>query len=130
MLRRRNDWEDKAMATVIWHGTLHERRELSNAVRHNCSCEFGLMGVRMSTCASHHMLSEDQRALDGMLFGRRIAGRLSDEEGLETHQRPTGVSRELLAGIHDDGRSGLGNALWGWVSVAPRHETEEFNASR
>jgi len=76
------------------------------------------------------MLSEDQRALDGMLFGRRIAGRLSDEEGLETHQRPTGVSRELLAGIHDDGRSGLGNALWGWVPVAPRHETEEFNASR
>jgi hypothetical protein len=130
MLGRRNHEEDKAMATVIWHGTLHERRELSNAVRHNCSCEFGLMGVRLSTCASHHMLNEDQRALNGLLFGRRIAGRLSDEEGLEVHQRASGVSRELLAGIHNDQGSGLGNALWGWASVARRHETEEFNASR
>jgi hypothetical protein len=130
MLRRRNHEEDNAMATVIWHGTLHERRELSNAVRHNCSCEFGLMGVRLSTCASHHMLNEDQRALNGLLFGRRIAGRLSDEEGLEVHQRASGVSRELLAGMHHDPGSGLGNALWGRASVARRHETEEFNASR
>jgi hypothetical protein len=130
MLRMRNHQEDKAMATVIWHGNPSERRDLTNAVHHNCACEFGSMGVRMSTCASHRMLSEDQRALNGLLFARRIAGRLSDEEGLETHQRAIDVPHGLLAGFHDDGSSGPGNALWGWASVARRHETEEFNASR
>ena len=64
------------------------------------------MGVRLSTCASHHMLNEDQRALDGLLFGRRIAGRLSDEEGLDTYQRAIEGSRELLAGLHNGGRPG------------------------
>ena len=114
------------MATVIWHGTLNERRDLSRAVHHNCTCEFGLMGVRLSTCASHHMLNEDQRALDGLLFGRRIARRLCHEEGLDICQR----SRGLLADLHDDGRTGFGNALWGWASVALGHEIGELNASR
>ena len=101
-----------------------------NAVHHNCACEFGLMGVRLSTCASHHMLNEDQRALDGLLFGRRIAGRLSDEEGLDTYQRAIEGSRELLAGLHNGGRPGIGNAVWGWASVAPGRETGKFNSSR
>ena len=118
------------MATVIWHGTPTERRDLSNAVHHNCACEFGLMGVRLSTCASHHMLNEDQRALDGLLFGRRIAGRLSDEEGLDTCQRAIEGSRELLAGLHNGGRPGIGNAVWGWAFVAPRRDTGKFSSSR
>ena len=118
------------MATVIWHGTLNERLDLANAVRRNCACEFGLMGVRLSTCASHHMLNEDQRALDGLLFGRRIAGRLSDEEGLGTYQRAIEGSREPLAGLHNGARPGIGNAIWGWASVALGHDASEFNASR
>jgi hypothetical protein len=114
------------MATVIWHGTRNERRDLSRAVHHNCTCEFGLMGVRLSTCASHHMLYEDQRALDGLLFGRRIARRLGHEEGLDIYRR----SRGLPPDLKDDGRPRLGNALWGWASVALGQEMREFNPSR
>jgi hypothetical protein len=33
-----------------------------------------------ATCAAHRMLSEDQRALDGLLFERYIANRLKREE--------------------------------------------------
>jgi hypothetical protein len=106
------------MATVVWHGTLKERRDLSNTVRDYCACEFGRMGVRLSTCAGHHMLTEDQRALDGLLFARRIAGRLRREEGLDTYQRVTKNSRRLFAVLHDEGRPSSGNALWGWASTA------------
>ncbi len=106
------------MATVVWHGTLNERRDLSKAVRRYCACEFGLMGVRLSKCASHHMLTEDQRALDGLLFARRIAGRLRREEGLDTYQRAIKGSRRLFAVLHDEGRPRSGNALRGWASVA------------
>jgi hypothetical protein len=118
------------MATVIWHGTPNERRDLSNAVHHNCTCEFGLMGVRLSTCASHHMLKEDQRALDGLLFGRRIADRLSDEEGLRTYQRAIEGSREPLAGLHNGARPRIGNVIWAWASAAPGRETGRFNSSQ
>jgi hypothetical protein len=106
------------MATAVWHGTLSERRALFNAMRHNCTCEFGRMGVRLSTCAGHHMLNEDQRALDGLLFARRIAGRLRQEEGLDTYERVITGSRRLFAVLHDEGRPSSGNALWGWASVA------------
>jgi len=118
------------MATVIWHGTLNERLDLANAVRRNCACEFGLMGVRLSTCASHHMLTEDQRALDGLLFGRRIVRCLSREEGLDTSQRASEGPRGSLADLHDGGRPGFGTAIWGWASVALGHDASEFNASR
>jgi hypothetical protein len=37
-------------------------------------------GVRLSTCAPHEMLSSDQRAIDGLLFARRISARLRSEE--------------------------------------------------
>lgn len=70
---------------VIWHGTEQESLALVNAVSRYCSCQMGLMGVRLSTCASHRMLMEDQRALDGLLFAHRIAGHLRAEEGVSTH---------------------------------------------
>jgi hypothetical protein len=38
------------------------------------------MGVRLATCAPHRMLTEDQRALNGLLFARRMAERLQREE--------------------------------------------------
>ena len=65
---------------ITWHGTQQESFELVNAIARNCSCEYGLMGVRLSTCGSHLMLSDDQRALDGLLFVRRMAKRLWSEE--------------------------------------------------
>ena len=38
------------------------------------------MGVRLATCAPHRMLTEDQRALNGLLFARRLVERLRREE--------------------------------------------------
>jgi len=65
---------------VVWHGTQQESFDLVNAIARNCTCEFGLMGVRLATCAPHRMLTEDQRALNGLLFARRMAERLQREE--------------------------------------------------
>lgn len=66
--------------TIAWHGTPTESLDLVNAVTHNCACDFSLVGVRLSLCEAHRMLIEDQRALDGLLFARRMAGRLRAEE--------------------------------------------------
>ena len=68
------------MTQVVWHGTQQESFDLVNAIARNCTCEFGLMGVRLTTCAPHRMLTEDQRALNGLLFARRMAERLRGEE--------------------------------------------------
>ena len=38
------------------------------------------MGVRLATCAPHRMLTDDQRALNGLLFARRMTKRLLSEE--------------------------------------------------
>jgi hypothetical protein len=69
-----------ATPTIVWYGTQQESFDLVNAVARNCECQFGMMGVRLSTCAPHRMLMEDQRALNGLLFARRIAERLRREE--------------------------------------------------
>ena len=67
-------------AETLWYGTQQESSDLLNAIARNCTCEFGLMGVRLSTCGPHRMVREDQRALDGLLFVRRMAERLRHEE--------------------------------------------------
>jgi hypothetical protein len=67
---------------ALLHGTPRENLDLIHAVTSNCACEFGLMGVRLRSCSAHLMLAEDQRALDGLLFGRRIVDRLREEEWL------------------------------------------------
>ena len=48
-------------ATVAWRGTGDETE-------------------RLSTCAAHQMLVEDQRALNGLLFGKYLAAGLRREE--------------------------------------------------
>src|ERR1700730_12413803 len=69
------------MATsVLWHGTQTEALELLQALSRNCSCVVTAEGVRLGTCAPHAMLAADQRAIDGLLFARRIAARLRTEE--------------------------------------------------
>ena len=67
-------------SSVLWHGTQTEALELLQALSRNCSCVVTAEGVRLSTCAPHDMLSSDQRAIDGLLFSRRIAARLRSEE--------------------------------------------------
>jgi hypothetical protein len=78
--------------TVTWHGSAAEYRDLVRGVGHNCCCENG-MGVR-TCCSAHHMINEDQRALDGLLFARRMADRLRREEWMEIPKEvaaPSGV---------------------------------------
>ena len=66
--------------SVVWHGTRHERTQLTHAVARYCACEVGMMGVRVNVCAAHRMLAEDQRVLDGLLFARRRAENLRQAE--------------------------------------------------
>jgi hypothetical protein len=67
-------------SNVLWHGTQTEALELLQALSRNCSCVVTAEGVRLSTCPPHDMLASDQRAIDGLLFARRIAARLRGEE--------------------------------------------------
>ncbi len=66
--------------TVVWHGSQAEALELLQALSRNCECVVTAEGVRLATCGPHGMLVNDQRAVDGLLFGRRIAARLRQEE--------------------------------------------------
>ena len=84
-------------AQVVWHGTQQESFDLVNAIARNCTCEFGLMGVRLATCAPHRMLTEDQRALNGLLFARRMQERLRREEFSRTRTAVGGRSRSLTS---------------------------------
>src|SRR3954451_16976250 len=72
-LRWSYEQTDDGMSTLAtWHGTQAESFDLVNAVARNCACEFGAMGIRLSTCAANQMLIEAQRALNGLLFVRRM----------------------------------------------------------
>jgi hypothetical protein len=82
---------------VVWHGTQQESFDLVNAIARNCTCEFGLMGVRLATCAPHRMLTEDQRALNGLLFARRMQERLHREEFSRAKTVTPGRVRTLTA---------------------------------
>lgn len=60
------------MAATLFHGTRLDSDELITAIARNCTCAFGIMGVRTSTCAGHDMLVNDQRALNGLVWERRL----------------------------------------------------------
>jgi hypothetical protein len=65
--------------TTQWHGTNQEAFDLRQAIVRHCACQLGLLGAPLSGCAAHRLL-EEQRTLDGLLYGRRIANRLRHEE--------------------------------------------------
>jgi hypothetical protein len=67
---------------VEWHGTLIEQLDLMAAVQHNCECRYDSLGQSRTACASHVMLASDQRALNGLLWNRRLAQRLLIQEGV------------------------------------------------
>ena len=78
------------VATTTWHGTPDESQALTRVLTYWCTqkgegehCTYGLMGMRMTTCASHKMLIEDQRALDGLLYAKTLAEKYKAEEGVE-----------------------------------------------
>jgi hypothetical protein len=64
---------------ITWNGTTDVALALLQALRANCECRIHA-GRTVTACASHRMLARDQRAVDGLLFMRRIAGRLLAEE--------------------------------------------------
>ena len=97
---RRHHTGHKIMAMqVVWHGSQQESFDLVNAIARNCTCEFGLMGVRLATCAPHRMLTEDQRALNGLLFARRMAERLRREEFLRSKAQTTPARGRSLSSV-------------------------------
>jgi hypothetical protein len=64
---------------ITWNGTTDEALALLHALRANCDCTVDA-GRTVAPCAGHHMLARDQRAVDGLLFMRRMAARLLAEE--------------------------------------------------
>ena len=77
---------------VQWHGSRTEGLELVQALSRYCSCVFSAEGARVSVCAPHEMLCSDQRAIDGLLFSRRIAAQLCNEEF-----RPSEATTKVVA---------------------------------
>jgi hypothetical protein len=65
---------------IVWHGTYEESVELLHAISRNCACVLGDGGVRLQQCGAHQMLTDSQRSFDGLLFVRRMAARLRQEE--------------------------------------------------
>lgn len=79
-----------------WNGTPGEYLDLMRTLSRNCGCEFGLMGAQLSRCGAHALM-DDQRALNGLLYARRIVDTLREEEWMT--RRPAVVARESgLAG--------------------------------
>ena len=76
------------MTSTTWNGTHLEQLDLLAAISRHCACQVGFDGVCVAVCPPHRMLVEDQRALDGLLFARRLARCLESEE----RRTPRGVA--------------------------------------
>ena len=63
-----------------WNGTPEEWHELQIIITRHCACQ------TPHVCASHDMVVRDQRAIDGLVFIRRIVNRLLAEEFLPAGQ--------------------------------------------
>jgi hypothetical protein len=64
---------------VVWHGTAEEANDFATALGHNCTCQYDSDGSRIGTCAAH-VLAEDQRTIDRLVFARYMAARLVEQE--------------------------------------------------
>jgi hypothetical protein len=64
---------------ITWNGTTDEALALLAALSQYCDCRIE-RGRTVTACASHTMLANNQRAVDGLLFMRRMASRLLAEE--------------------------------------------------
>jgi hypothetical protein len=64
---------------ITWNGTTEEALALLQALHTHCECRIR-DGRTVGSCASHTMLAHDQRAVDGLLFMRRMVARLLAEE--------------------------------------------------
>jgi hypothetical protein len=73
----------------VWHGTHQEAADLLTAALHHCTCVVDDNAARVVTCPPHLMVFTDQRAINGLLFGRRMYQRWRDEEFAPTTAAPT-----------------------------------------
>jgi hypothetical protein len=64
---------------VDWHGTIEESQELQRALNRHCACRLTSERV-LERCGSHQLLVEGQSTLNRLLFVRRIAHRLVQQE--------------------------------------------------
>jgi hypothetical protein len=64
---------------TTWNGTPDEALALLQALRTHCACHIE-RGRTLASCPGHAMLARDQRAVDGLLFMRRMAAHLLAEE--------------------------------------------------
>ena len=64
---------------ITWNGTTDEALALLHALRAHCECRVDA-GRTVAPCAGHAMMAFDQRAIDGLVFMRRIAPRLLAQE--------------------------------------------------
>lgn len=69
----------RTIQRITWNGTTDEALALLHALSAHCACRVE-SGRTVAPCASHQMLVRDQRAVDGLLFMRRMAPRLLAEE--------------------------------------------------
>ncbi len=64
---------------IVWRGTQAEAAELLSALNRFCRCD-ELLDDPMPGICPGHLILEDQRALDRLVFARRIATRFVSEE--------------------------------------------------
>lgn len=64
---------------ISWNGTADEALALLHALKAHCDCRVDA-GRTVAPCVGHRMLAEDQRAVDGLVFMRRMAAQLLAEE--------------------------------------------------
>jgi hypothetical protein len=76
---------------ITWNGTTDEALALLAALSQHCDCQTA-RGCIVAVCTSHSMLVSDQRAVDGLLFMRRMAVRLLAEE-FDVTIKPPELSR-------------------------------------
>jgi hypothetical protein len=75
---------------IHWNGTTDEALALLQALREHCDCRVD-HGRILAPCSGHTMLARDQRAIDGLLFMRRMAARLLVEEFAFTEEHASVV---------------------------------------
>ena len=80
---------------ITWNGTSDEALALLAALSQHCSCHI-THGRVVAVCAGHSMLANDQRAVDGLLFMRRMAARLLAEEFDAAIKAPQGSSASSI----------------------------------
>ena len=65
--------------TIAWNGTTAEALALLHSVSAHCECGID-EGRTVMPCPAHCMIAHDQRAVDGLLFMRRMVANLLAEE--------------------------------------------------